>query len=93
MRIIYVFTLDGCVHCDDLKTELLNQNIDYNEVNTDEYPDVWNLVVEQTKQEYVPVIMIINDEEGNEGKIYTPINDFKSLNEIIDIINVNIKGD
>lgn len=92
-KLLFVFTLGGCIHCDELKTYLNGNKFDYQEIDINEKDSIWNLVVDLTKQEYVPTIMIMDDHDINFGNIYVPIKDFNNINELIKIINENMKGD
>lgn len=88
---LFIFTLKGCPQCKKIINNLKKENIDYIELEINEFEDIWNDIVLTTKQDLVPVIFIQNDEDGN-GKIYVPITDYNDENELMDIIHKNMKN-
>jgi len=80
-----VFTLNGCGHCMLLKTNLDHLIIPYNEIEISKNQKIWFEIVEQTKQDRIPVVYI-SDIDKNEGKIYIPEVDYKTIDELINII-------
>lgn len=87
---LYIFTLKGCPRCDDAKKQIIKSGISYFDIDIDEYPDIWNEVVEKTKQDYVPTIFF--DEHDGEGKIFVPDKDYKNIDELMKIIFENMGG-
>ena len=82
---VIVFTMDGCSHCLSLKTELLKESIPFREIEITKNRKLWEQVVDQVDQDYVPTVFIQEDDEGN-GSIFLPERDFQDNNEIINII-------
>lgn len=80
-----VFTLNGCGHCMLLKTNLDHLKIPYKEVEVSKNESTWNQIVEQTKQNRLPTVYLAQ-EGKDEGKIYIPEIDFKSIDEIVNEI-------
>ena len=91
-NILYLFTLEGCSHCVEVKDRLKTENIKYKELDIDKHENIWDEVVKETEQDYVPTIFIQDDDDGS-GKIYTPINDYNDIDELMTIIIENMKGD
>jgi len=87
MKII-IFTLKTCPHCTELKNMLKNEKIQYNEIDIEEYPDLWNDIVEYSGQDYLPTLFI---GEEHEGRIYTPTNDYNNLEELVKIIQKKLR--
>lgn len=90
-KTLYVFTLKGCPQCDEAKRRLNNEKVPYNELDIDEYQDVWEEVIQKTNQDYVPVLFF--DEHGGDGKIYVPNKDYDDIDGLIEIVNQNMMGE
>lgn len=82
---IIVFTLNGCAYCDSLKRRLTTHNIPFKEVEVTQNEKLWDIVVQQTGEDYVPTVFVRN-EDTDEGNIYVPDRDFKNEDEIFSII-------
>jgi glutaredoxin len=82
---IYIFTLSDCGHCSGLKRRLRKDQIDYTEVEITQNPEIWDQVVKQTKVDYVPIVFIKTNNK-DEGEVYIPDKDYKSEDEIVEII-------
>lgn len=82
MRIVVVFTLDGCVHCTNLKKRLNEENIEFLEIEITENPEIWGQVYKQTKNDYLPTVFVKN-ENSNSGPIFIPTVDFNDEDELI----------
>lgn len=85
MNEIIVFTLDGCGHCDSLKSELRVQDIQFTEIEIGLNQKIWNQVVEQTGHNVLPTVFI-KKENTETGPVYVPDRDFKSVDEIVTIL-------
>lgn len=85
MNEVIVFTLDGCIHCVELKKELKNLNIEYKEIEVGENKEIWDSVVEQTGHNSLPSVYIrLNG--GDEGPIFVPERDYQDRDELIEKI-------
>lgn len=82
---LLLFTLEGCGHCKTFKERLNEESIPYREVEVNKNKKIWNQVVEQTKNEYLPSFFI-KKSESNTGPFFCPDKDFKTDDEAIDII-------
>jgi glutaredoxin len=89
---LLVFTLDGCGHCKTFKDRLNEESIPFKEVEVSKNKEVWNQVVEQTKNEYLPAFYI-KKEGSNTGPFFCPDKDFKTDDEAITIIRKYIPVD
>jgi glutaredoxin len=87
---IILFTLDGCGHCKTLKKRLTDESIPFREVEVGRNKEIWNKVVEQTKNEYLPAFFIKNP-DTDMGPFFCPEKDFKGDDEAITIIRKYIK--
>jgi glutaredoxin len=88
---LLVFTLEGCGHCKTLKQRLTTESIPFKEVEVGENKQLWNQVVEQTKNEYLPAFFIKNI-GSNTGPFFCPDKDFKTDDEAITIIRKYISN-
>lgn len=82
---IYVFTLNGCGYCKKLKNTLDSNSISYIDVDVDENEDLWDIVVAQTGNDFVPTVYITNDDDDF-GEVYVPDVDYKDDKEMLQII-------
>ena len=85
---IYIFTLKNCPHCIELKKLLKKEHINFIEIDVEEYSEIWDSVIEKSGQDYLPTLLI---QEGIKVNIYTPINDYKSLDELVEIIRLKLR--
>jgi len=82
---IVLFTMDGCGHCYDLKKELNELQIPFDEIEINQNKNVWDQVVKQTKENVIPTIYI-TEENTDEGLVFIPGKDFNNRDEGIEII-------
>ncbi len=82
----------GCPYCKNLKDSLNELEIKYTDIDVDANPEIWERVVEQTKQQVLPMIYI-TENNTSEGIIYIPGTDYQEEYEIIDIIKREMKED
>jgi glutaredoxin len=85
MKKILVFTLNGCVHCQELKEKLTELSIPFDDVEITLNRKLWDYVISQTGYDLLPTVFIKDGNDGS-GLIYTPGRDFQSNDEIIKII-------
>ena len=89
---IYVFTLDGCGHCVQLKNKLHEANIPFTEIEITVNQNLWEQVVSQTDNEYLPTIYIQKGDSSS-GPVYVPDRDFTSHEELVEMLSVYKVGD
>ena len=85
MNHVVVFTMKGCPHCDDFKELLVKENIEFVDADIDDNSDEYNMLVKMTENEYVPAIMIVN-EQTRDAKFYAPDRDFEDLDQAVNLI-------
>jgi len=85
MKEIMIFTLNGCVHCAELKRKLNELSIPFHDIEITKNRKIWDSVKAQTGYDTLPTIFIQTDNQGN-GVVYTPGRDFQNDDEIIEII-------
>jgi glutaredoxin len=89
-----VYTMKGCPFCDEFKTILESEKIDFVDRDIHENEEEYNLFSEIIENEFIPAILII--EEDKNGKkhtpfMYAPERDYENLTEAKDIIKNHIK--
>mgnify|MGYP003347628936 CR=1 FL=1 len=90
-KIVVLFTMKGCPHCSELKSMLIENELDFVERDIHEHHDEYEIFTQVTDSEYVPAFMIINNDEQNpSSKLFAPSRDFNTLQEGVDIIKKEI---
>ena len=89
MKTIVIFTLNGCVHCAELKKKLADLSMPFHDIEITKNRDLWNKIIDQTGYDILPTVYIQEDNEGN-GLVYTPGRDFQDNDEMIEIIKRSI---
>lgn len=85
---IYLFTMYGCEHCDETKKRLVEENLNFIDLDIGIYQTQWNEVVEKTGFNVVPTLLIREDEETS--RVFLPNVDFKDIESIIEIVKENL---
>lgn len=90
---VVVYTMRGCPHCHDLKDMLVKEGIDFVDRDIDDNKDEYDIFVEVTKNDYVPALLIIEEEgEKYESFLYAPDRDYEELTEAVSIVKKHLKG-
>ena len=90
---VVVYTMRGCPHCHDLKDMLVKEGIDFVDRDIDDNKDEYDIFVEVTKNDYVPALLVIEEEgEKYESFLYAPDRDYEELTEAVDIVKKHLKG-
>jgi len=84
---VFIFTLNGCIHCSSLKNRLDRISIPYIDLEITDNKDLWDEVVKQIKHEFLPTTFI-TPEGSDTGDIYIPSIDYETEDEIVDIISI-----
>jgi len=88
---VIVFTMKGCPFCDDFKTMLENENINFVDRDIHEYEEEYQIYTEITNNEMVPSLLLIEtDGEDNKSYLYAPERDYNELTEAVEIIRDHI---
>jgi glutaredoxin len=81
---VFVFTLNHCVHCNDLKTKLNNSKILFKELDIYEHELFWKEIVKKTGDNVVPTICLYDNDKNIH--VFTPGKDFNNGDEAISIL-------
>lgn len=82
MNTIVVFTLEGCIYCENLKDKLNDSNIEFLEIEINSNPLLWEQVVQQTTYDYLPTVFIKLGESNN-GPVFVPSIDYEDADDLL----------
>ena len=82
---IIIFTLNGCLHCKNLKNRLTELEMPFIDVEIDQNQKLWDQVVEQTGHNVLPTVFI-KKENTEDGPVYIPGRDYQTEDEIVEIL-------
>lgn len=82
---IVIFTLNGCLHCKNLKNRLNELSIPFIDVEIGQNQKLWDQVVEQTGHNVLPTVFI-RKENTEEGPVYVPGRDYETEDQIVEIL-------
>lgn len=86
-KTIQIYSTNDCPYCIKLKEMLDNVNIPYKVIDVDakENEAEWDLLCKELNVEFVPTILIIND-DTDDAKLFTPDIHFDEVEEAFDLI-------
>lgn len=90
MKTIYVFTLLKCPYCVKVKELLANESIPFKEVIVEHNKEIWDKVKEQAGGDCLLPSIFIQENAQGVGTIYIAGRDFRSPDEILNIIKNKI---
>ena len=80
---VIVFSMDGCPHCDNLKTKLKENNIQFTEKDVDKHEVLYESFSTKVDSEYLPAILI--------GKrAYIPERSFQTIDQAVELIQTRL---
>jgi glutaredoxin len=85
MKQLVVFTMQSCGHCQEFKGMLNENKIEFHNRDIFEHPDEYQMFV-KSKNDLVPSFMIFDDEDIANSNLFAPNQDYKTLQEALDII-------
>ena len=81
---VKVFSMVGCPHCDNLKKQLKESNIDFIELDVDKHEELYEKFSKKVDNEFLPAIMI--------GKTaFVPDRSFNTINEAVDLVKQHLQ--
>jgi glutaredoxin len=85
MKQLVVFTMEGCPHCQDFKKILSENNVEFVNRDIHEHSDEYQMFA-RVKNDLVPAFMIVDDENTSDSSLYSPDQDYQTLEEALNII-------
>jgi glutaredoxin len=87
-KLLFVFTMDGCPYCVQMKDQLKESKIDFIERDIFEHNDEYEMFVEVTQNDFVPAFMIIEnpDKENEKSYLFAPDRDYEDIESGVSII-------
>ena len=77
---IFLFSMEGCPYCVELKEIFDKEKVDYVPIDTETHPKLFDALVEKSGFDHVPQILI-NDWDGEKFTNGQCISDFDTLEE------------
>ena len=84
-KLIFLYTMDGCPHCAEIKKKLKESKIDFEERNIKNHEGEYKKFVEATSSEYLPAMTLIEINANEEPKVnlLTPDDSFDTIDEAV----------
>ena len=84
-KIVFLYSMDGCPHCKDIKDKLNENDILYEERNIKDHKKEYEQFVKATSNEYLPAMTFVEINEGEEPKIQllAPDDSFETIDEAV----------
>lgn len=89
MKIVVVYTMEGCPYCTDIKEEFFKNSIPFVERDIAEHEEEYDDFVKVVKNEYVPSLMLLTlDKKDNAHDIQflTPDRDYQDIYEGVTMV-------
>ena len=78
-----MFSMKGCPHCDNLKNKLIENNIEFVEIDIDENELLYERFSKKVNNEFLPAILV--------GKTaYVPEKSFTTIDEAVELVKKHI---
>jgi glutaredoxin len=87
-KLLFIFTMEGCSFCVQMKDKLKESNIDFIERDIFEHNDEYEMFVEVTQNDFVPAFMIIEnpDKDNEKSHLFAPDRDYEDIDGGVSII-------
>lgn len=82
---VVLFTMEGCPYCHELKGMLKESNIEFTDLDINEYAEEYDMFTKIVDNDLVPAFMVV-DENGGATKFMAPDRDYEDLNEAVEKI-------
>ena len=91
---LYLFTMEGCPHCQDMKKLLDESGIAYEVRDIDEYEEEYEEFQKIVENDYVPALLGVKLKHGKlvEHSAMAPDTDFQELEEALEKVKNFING-
>lgn len=84
---VIVYTMKGCPFCDEFKSMLKDNDVEFFDRDIHENADEYELYREIAESEYIPSLLIIeSDGDDYKSYLYAPEKNYNNLEEAIDLI-------
>lgn len=83
MRFAILYTMDGCPHCENLKSIIYEQEIDVDIRNIKDHEKEYQQFVEASGSEYLPAFTLVEtkDDGKHDIRLNVPDEHFENVNE------------
>ena len=81
---VKVFSMKGCPHCDKLKTQLKENNIEFLELDVDQHEELYENFSKKVENEYLPALLV-----GNTA--FVPEKSFNTIDEAIELVKKHLQ--
>jgi glutaredoxin len=86
MMQVKVFSMKGCPHCDNLKKQLKENNIEFLELDVDEHEELYENFTKKVGNDFLPAILM--------GKnAFVPDRSFQTINEAVELVKKHLLQD
>lgn len=90
-KIVVVFTMKTCGFCEQFKTKLTENNIEFVNRDINENKEEYDAFVKTTGNDFVPSFMVIESPNENpKSYLYAPGKDFEDLDKALGIIKEHL---
>lgn len=90
-KIVVVFTMKTCGFCEQFKSKLFENNIEFVNRDIHENKEEYDAFVKATGNDFVPSFMIIESPNENPtSHLYAPGKDFEDLDKAVGIIKEHL---
>ncbi len=86
---LVIFTMEGCPYCYDFKNMLKESNIEFTDLDINEYNEEYDMFMKIVENDLVPSFMIVNT-EGSPTTFMAPDRDYQDLTEAINLIKLTL---
>lgn len=89
MKQLVVFTMEGCSHCKEFKRILSESNVEFVNRDIHEHSDEYQMFA-RVKNDLVPAFMIVDEQDTTKSGLFAPDQDYRTLDEALNIIKERI---
>jgi glutaredoxin len=89
MKVVVLYTMEGCPYCSIMKEELNKKNINFLERDIDDHEEEFNEFISETGVDYVPSMILLTLDEKEEPtnvKLLAPEKDYNDINEGVKLV-------
>ena len=84
MKVVVLYTMEGCPYCQIMKEELNKENVFFLERDIDDHQDEFNEFIDNTGVDYVPSMILMSLDKN--VKFLAPERDYNEINEGIELV-------